>query len=408
MYGTLARISWRGLWRHPQRTLLMIAIVAFSSALILFMWGLTDGFMESMISTQIEFDSGDFQVRAVAYEEDPLPQNGLTATDLGAVESALAGFPATWRTAARLETTGMLRSAYGTLGVSVRGVDPEAERTVTRTHEAIVEGRYMTGPGEIVLSRAAATDLDIRVGERVVLLAFADGSSTSLSFQTVGIAESGLTTLDAVVFISIDDARALTAWPGATSYVVSIPRGTNRDRSADDLQAAIGGSVDAKVSTYFELNPMLRVMLSGSAVKLAPFVIMVALLAGFGVANTVFYSVLERTREFGMMTAVGMSRKQLGMLILLESLYVSAIGFVAGGAAGYGILLYFSRVGLDFGRLIGEMGAEFGIPTVLYASSSGIYWIASLSVVVFTGLIAAWYPARRAARLEPVAAIREG
>jgi len=408
MNRTLAKVAWRGLWRHPQRTLLMIAIVAFSSALILFMWGLTDGFIESMISTQIEFDSGDFQVRAVGYEEDPLPQNGLTAADVAVIESAIGGFPPSWRAAARLETTGMLRSAYGTLGVSVRGIDPTAERTVTRTHETIVEGRYIAGPGEIVLSQKAATDLDIRIGERVVLLAFADGSSTSLSFRAVGIAQAGLTTLDAVVYVSIEDARALTAWTGATSYVVSIPRGTNRDRSADNLQAALAGAIDAKVSTYFELNPMLRVMLSGSAVKLTPFVIMVALLAGFGVANTVFYSVLERTREFGMMTAVGMSRKQLGMLILLESIYVSAIGFVTGGAVGYGILLYFSRVGLDFGSLLGDMGSEFGIPTVLYASSSGIYWLASLSVVVFTGLIAAWYPAQRASRLEPVTAIREG
>jgi len=408
MNSTLAKISWRGLWRHPQRTLLMIAIVAFSSALILLMWGLTDGFIESMISTQIDYDSGDFQVRATGYGDDPMPQNGLEPAELDAIESALAGFPSSWNTAERLETTGMLRSAYGTLGVSVRGIDPVAERTVTGTHERIIEGRYVAEPGEIVLSRKAAQDLDVRIGERLVLLAFSDGASTSQSFRMVGIAESGLTTLDLTVFVTLDDARALTAWEGSTSVVVSIPRGTNRDRAADDLQAALVGSVDANVETYFELNPMLQVMLSGSAVKLAPFVIMVAVLAGFGVANTVFYSVLERTREFGVMTAVGMSRRQLGIVILLESIYVSAIGFVTGGAVGYGGLLYLSRVGLNFGSMLGDLGADFGIPTMLYASTSGIYWLASFSVVVFTGLIAAWYPARRASRLEPVTAIREG
>jgi len=408
MNRTLARIAWRGLWRHPQRTILMVAIVAFGSALILLMWGITDGFIESMVSTQIDYDSGDFQVRTPAYGEDPLPENGLTPADIATIESALEEFPSTWAASLRLETGGMLRSAYGTLGVAVRGVEPLRERTVTQAHASVREGEYLSGPGQIVLSSKAAEDLDVRVGERVVLLSFAEGSSTSQSFTAIGIVDSGLATLDTTVFVSIDDARKLASWDGATSVAIAIPKGTNRDRAANQLQRALEGRADVEVLTYFELNPLLRVMLTGSTIKLIPFVVMVALLAGFGVANTVFYSVLERTREFGMMTAVGMSTKQLARVILFESIYVSAIGFVTGGAVGYGGLLYLSRVGLSFGRLMGDVGTEFGIPAVLYASSSGIYWLASFSVVVFTGLIAAWYPARRATRLEPVTAIREG
>ena len=408
MIGTLARMSWRSLWRHTQRTALMIAIVAFGSALILLMWGLTDGFIESMISTQIDFDTGDFQARAVGYRDDPLPSNGLTPNGVSTISSTLAELPSSWSSTVRLETGGLLRSAYGTLGVNVRGIDPEREPQVTDVHTAVVEGRFLSAPGEIVLSREAASDLDVRVGERVVLLAVAEGATTSKSFRAVGIVETGLTTLETVAFVHLSDARSLTSWKGATAVVVSIPKGTNRDRSAARLQEALEGSVDAEVSTFFELNPLIQVMLSGSAVKLTPFVIMVALLAGFGVANTVFYSVLERTREFGMMTAIGIGTKQLGLLILFESVYVSAIGFLIGGGVGYLGLLYLSRVGIDFSKLLRGFGSAFGLPTTLYASTSGLYWLASFSVVVFTGLIAAWYPARRAARLEPVAAIREG
>jgi len=409
MKRTLARIAWRGLWRHPQRTILMMAIVAFGSGLILLMWGLTDGFIETMISTQIDYDSGDFQVRATGYADDPLPKNGLPSESVAIVESTLAAeFPDTWTYAPRLDTSGMLKSAYGVLGVSVRGVNPIREPTVTVTVESVGEGRYLEAPGEIVLSRAAATDLDVRIGERVVLLSFTEGNSSSRAFTLVGILDSALTTMDSVVFVTLPDAQALTGWDGATSVAVSIPHGTSRDRAATRLEAALAAHVDATVETYFELNPMIRVMLSGSAVKLTPFVIMVALLAGFGVANTVFYSVLERTREFGMMTAVGMSTRQLARVVLYESIYVSAVGFAVGGGLGYWVLLYLSRVGMNFGALLGDIGATMGIPNVLYASTSGLYWIASFSVVVFTGLIAAWYPARRASRLEPVTAIREG
>ena len=408
MKRTLARIGWRGLWRHPQRTILMIAIVAFGSGLILVMWGMVDGFIETLVSTQIGLDSADFQVRAAGYADDPLPRNGLMTDDVASIESVLAGFPASWTHSPRLDTSGMLRSAYSSLGVAVRGVDPLIEPRVTTMNTMIREGRYLAGPGEIVLSRAVAGDLDVRIGERVVLLSFTEGSSTSKAFTLVGIGESGVATLDSVAYVTLDDARALSGWDGLTSVAVSIPHGTNRDRAAADLQTALAGTVNAEVPTYFELNPMIRVMLSGSAVKLTPFVIMVALLAGFGVANTVFYSVLERTREFGMMAAVGMSTRQLGLVVLFESIYVSAIGFAVGGGIGYWILLYLSRVGMDFSAFLGEIGAEMGMPAVLYASTSGLYWLASFSVVVFTGLIAAWYPARRANRLEPVAAIREG
>jgi ABC-type lipoprotein release transport system permease subunit len=408
MNPTLAKISWRGLWRHPQRTFLMIAIVAFGSALILVMWGLTDGFIESMISTQIDYDSGDFQARRIGYGDDPLPQNGLTPADVAEIESALSAFPSSWTSTVRLATGGLLRSAYGTLGVSVRGIDPARESAVTLAGTTVVDGRFVAAPGEIVLGQNAAEDLDVRVGERVVLLAVTEGSTASRSFRMVGIINSGLSTLESTVFTHIDDVRALTNWPGASAVVVSIPKGTSRNRSAARLEEALAGRVDAEVSTFFELNPMIEVMLSGSAVKLTPFVILVALLAGFGVANTVFYSVLERTREFGMMTAVGMGTRQLGLVILFESVYVSAIGFLIGGGVGYWVLLYLSRVGINFRNLIGDIGDAFGMPTTLYASTSGFYWLASFSVVVFTGLIAAWYPARRAARLEPVTAIREG
>jgi ABC-type antimicrobial peptide transport system permease subunit len=103
-----------------------------------------------------------------------------------------------------------------------------------------------------------------------------------------------------------------------------------------------------------------------------------------------------------------MSRRQLARMVLVESVFVSAIGFAVGGSIGYGALLYMARVGLDLTPLMAGFGAELGIPTVIYASASGLYWLAALSVVVFTALVAAWYPARRANRLEPVTAIREG
>jgi len=404
---TTFRIAWRNLWRHPQRTVLMIATVAFGSWVILFMWGLVDGFFGSMTQAQVSQNQGNFQIRAVGYADDPIPANGLTTEQVASAQDAIGDLRIR-AMAPRLEAFGMLRSAYATDGVAIRGVDLVKEQRVTTLQETLSAGRYLASVGEILLSTEMAEDLDVRVGERVVLLASGEGGTASQAFTTVGLFASTLIELQRVAMIPIEDARVLTGWNGATAIAVGLPPGASTTRAVHQARERLASQPNLEVADYYALNPMAKLIIQGSVIKMVPFVIMISLLVGFGVANTTFYSVLERTREFGVMTAVGMSRKQLARVVLLESVFVSAIGFAVGGGIGYGSLIYMARVGLDFGKLLGDFGGDLGMPTVIYASTSGLYWLAAFSVVVFTALVAAWYPARRANRLEPVTAIREG
>ncbi len=407
MRSTLIRMAWRNLWRHPQRTLLMIAMVAFGSFVILVIWGITDGFLASMTHTQVVQNQGSFQVRAVGYAADPVPANGITPATLTSVEFALSDMRLR-ATAPRLEAYGMLRSAYATDGVTIRGVDPTQEQLVTDLQTVLSSGRYIANAGEVMLSSKLAGDLDIRLDERVVLLANGQDGTSSQAFRAVGFFTSAVTELEKVAIVPIDDARSLTGWEGVTALAVALPPGASTQRAVTQARGLLEGVPGVEVDDYFALNPLARMMIQGSTIKMIPFVVLISLLVGFGVANTTFYSVLERTREFGVMAAVGMSRRQLAWMVLLESVLVSGIGFAAGGSIGYGALLYMARVGLNFGGFVRGFGSDLGIPTIIYASASGLYWLAALSVVVFTALVAAWYPARRANRLEPVTAIREG
>jgi len=403
---TISRVAWRSLWRHPQRTILMIATVAVGGLVILVLFGLSDGLIGSMTAAQIDWNQGSFQVRAVGYADDPIPENGLSPEQVSSATNALV----TLRTAGitpRIETVGMIRTAYGTDGVSLRGIDPVTERSVTNLDELIVAGRYLDGEGQVLLSVALTEDLDIRVGERIVILAAGADGTSSRAFVLVGLFQSASIDLEQMAMVSIGDVRAMTSLEGATTLAVALPRGVSASRSAAEAKRLLADNPGVVVADYFDLNPFARFMIAGATLKMLPFVLMISLMAGFGVANTAFYSVLERTREFGVMTAVGMSRKLLARMVLLESTMVAAIGFVVGGGLGYLGLLYFSRNGLDL-SFIADIGRGVGLPRVIYASSSGWYWVAAFSVVVFTALAAAWYPARRVNRLEPVTAIREG
>jgi len=409
MSATSIRLAWRNLWRHTQRTILMIAIVAFGSCVILVIWGITDGFLRTMTETQMVYDQGDLQLRAAGYADDPIPANGLTADQVSGAIALLRDQPVQ-AFAERLETYGMLRSSYGSDGIVIRGLDPVKEPLVTKLQDTLVSGRYLSSAGDIVISRRLADSLDIRLNERVVVLSQGDSGTNSQAFKAVGFFDSSLISLDNTVFVTLGDAHSLSGWAGLTAIAINLPSGASASKHAGALDEALNaaGISGIEVADYFALTPLARIMLQGSAVKLIPFVVMISLMAGFGVANTAFYSVLERTREFGVMTAVGMSRRLLARVVLMESVFVALFGFLVGGGIGWGCLVYLATHGLDFGAFLGEFASGFGLPTVMYASTSGWYWMAAFSVVVFTALVAAWYPARRANRLEPVTAIREG
>jgi len=403
----LVRMAWRNLWRHPQRTVLMTGIVAFGSLVILVLFGIVDGFVGSMTAAQVAENHGSFQVRTAAYGADPALENALSSEQLARAEEALIGMRLSG-IAPRLEVGAILRSAYGTDGVVLRGIDPVAERSVTRLAEMVVAGRYLAGSGEVLLSTALAGELDVRLGERVVVVVSGRAGAKSRAFVAVGLFRPTVVELERAAIVPLDDVRELSGVPGATALAVGLPHGPSLERAIAEARRRLAADPDLAVADYFDLNPLARVMISGSTVKLIPFVIMISLLAGFGVANTTLYSVIERTREFGVMTALGMSRRALAGIVLLESTLVGAMGFAIGGGIGYAGLLYLVRNGLDFSSFVREVSGALGMPTVIYAAASGWYWVAAFSVVVFTALVAAWYPARRANRLEPVTAIREG
>ena len=406
MNQILRRMAWRNLWRHRQRTTLMIMAVAVGSLAILILFGFADGMIGSMTAAQVDWNQGSFQVRGVGYPDDPIPENGMSPQQVAAATEALAPLR-TVGIAPRLETYGMIHTSYGTEGVRLRGIDPMAESTVTHLNDLVVEGNYLDGPGQILLSASMAEDLDIRVGERVVLLAITQRGTESQAFTVTGLYEAASFDLEQVAMVSIDNLRTMTGIVGATTLAVALPREVSVHRSVAQARELLADQSGIIVADYFDLNPFARIMVSGSRIEMIPLVIMISLLAGFGVANTSFYSVLERTREFGVMSAVGMSRRLLAQLILLESTFVAAIGFLFGGGLGYWGLRYLSRNGVSV-SFMADLSKNIGFPKVLYASTSGWYIVAAFSVVVFTALAAAWYPARRINRLDPVAAIREG
>ncbi|MFH1610250.1 MAG: FtsX-like permease family protein, partial [Candidatus Bipolaricaulota bacterium] len=368
------------------------------------MWGITAGMFDSMTATHIELDYGSLKVHRMGYRDDHVPASGFTPDETAQALDAIHALPGA-HGAPRLLVQGLLRSSYGATGVEVRGVDPTLEPTVTRLGTVLIEGRYVNATGEALLGGKAARRLDVRVGERVVVLAQGMAGTKSLAFTVVGIYATGLASLDErTIVVPITDAQALAGVNGATEVAVGLPRGRSPDAAAVALRERLGEPYE--VLTFDQGNPLISGIIRGNTGEMMVTMVLLAILAGFGVANTVLFSVLERTREFGVMLSLGLNPRRLAALVVAESVLASALGFALGSVGGYVLVRYLAHTGIPLGAMA-EAGAEFGIPPRIYAAVHGWYWAASFVVVVATGAVAAWYPARRAAKLEPVEAIRQ-
>ncbi len=404
MNRTDLRMAWRGLWSHPKRTALMISIVAFAALVVILMWAVSDGFILSMIDAQVRLDQGALQVFAAGYRDDPTPVRGLSEEELVTVLSAAADLPGAVA-APRLVVSGLLRSAHGASGVEVRGVDPIAEERVTDLHQRIREGRYLTVRGEIVLGLTLAEELDIRIGERIVLVVQGEGGAQSLPFYVAGLYSSGLARLDRrTVLIDLEDARRLAGVGGATAVTIGLARGHDPARTDALLTERL--TANFEILTFMEANPFIADMTGVVIFEMSIITFLLAILAGFGVASTALFSILERTQEFGVMLAMGMTPRRLARMVIAESVLASIIGFAVGAAIAYLPVVYLARVGIPVGD-VAAIAEGLGMPERLYASISGWYWLFSLSVIVIIGAVAALQPARRAARLQPVEAIRD-
>lgn len=401
---TVLRMAWRNLWRHKARTVLMMGIVLFGSLIVLLMWGITAGVFDSMIRAHVDLDYGAIKVFPAGYRDDPAPGKGFSTEALDEVLATASQIRGA-TSAPRLVAHGLLRSAYGATGVELRGVDPEREPTVTHPEEALVDGRFLAEAGEALLGVRTARALDVEVGERVVVLVQGSSGAEARGFVVAGLLETGLALLDdRTMFVSLGDAQALLGVEGATEVAIALPHRVRAAPVAAALVSALGS--EHEVLTFAEGNPLVTGMIEGNTGEMVITMVLLALLAGFGVANTVLFSVIERTREFGVMAALGLGSRRLALLVITESVLVSVLGFAAASVGGYFLIQYLAHTGIPVGHMAG-VGRELGIPMRIYASVEGWYWGASLVVVVATGAMAAWYPARRAAKLEPVEAIRE-
>jgi len=402
--GLSGALAWRNLWRNRRRTLLSAGAIAFSVALLTFAMSMQAGTYGTMVDNATQLLHGHLQLQRRGYLDDPRIENALhPAADRVAQIRAIPGVvAATPRIAAFALVSGYDRS----FGAQLLGVDPAGERALSTLPNMLSEGRYIENGGEAYAGRVLARNLGVSVGDQIVVLGTGpSGGVAALAVTLVGTFASDIAELDrqllevpypavAEAFEMDDSAHAIVVRAESVPRAAAVAQALRKDASADEV-----------VLEWPALLPDLEqaIMLDRAAGHVM-FGILAAIVT-IGVLNSFLMTVFERTREFGMLLAMGMRARAVLVLLQAEALLLSAMGCAAGVAIGVPLVLLVGRIGIPVGDSGAAMRA-FHIADRLHPALSTAAIVRSVVLLMVCSQLAALLPALRVLRIQPVEALR--
>ena len=396
------KMAYRNLGRNRRRSVLSALALSIGLALILFIAAFYEGEMRSSMESTLRLDSGHIQIRSADYDPDKLsvaweylienPEQ--VAAQVETLDQVQVATP-------RLNASGIVSIRDESSGVQIMGVDP-ASSANEPYREGMVSGDFPTTDDRegILIGLPLAENLGLKVGDQLNLLVNSSNGTVDEQLFTVrGIFTTGVTVYDkGTVFLPLAKAQAFSGAENRASFIFILLK----DREQTDAVAAALQSPNYQVETWYELNEILVLLEDFSNAYLFILNLIVMGVTATVIVNTLVMAVFERTREIGILTAIGMKGRQIISMFLTEATMLALGGLAFGLLLGWGFSAYFGKVGIYFGDLgISGMLLEDRIYTYLTLQDT-----INLTIMAFIiTLLASLYPARLASRMEPVEAL---
>jgi len=407
----LAAMAWRNLWRNTRRTIITLASVAFAVFLAVLMTGVQDWSWEEVINTAARLGSGHVTVQHAEYQEQPALSRTINAS--ADVLSRVRALSHVTGATPRIGGQVMLSTARDSAGAGFIAYDPAQESTQTLSIlGALQEGALFRGADDagIILGWRLARNLGAELGSKIVYtLTDRHGEIVNGLARVSGIVRTGSPSADlGLCFLPIGTVRTTLGY--GPDEVTQLAVFTDDQRRSEAVAAAIGSSVPGAVAlSWKETQPDLVSMIAMKRGGTTFFEILILVLCAAGIFNTLFVSVMERLREFGVLVAIGMSPALLFLMIMLESLWLSLIGLAAAALVTALPYHHLATTGVDLSARLGTQQADVAGIGMSMVLKVGIYpenaLVIAAAAVVAT-LAAGLYPAWRAGRVEPVDAIK--
>ena len=402
------RLAWRNLWRHKRRTWLTVGAMIFSNLILIFSISLQFGSYQMMIDNSLKSYTGHMQIQHKGYNDEPRMRSSIDA--IVPLANDIREHLGIDTVAARGVAFAMTSSEKRSYGLQIIGVETDYEPEVSTLPGLIKRGRYFSDSHseEIVIGTVLARNLQVDVGDELTLLGSGyDGSFAAGIVKVAGIFESGMTDIDRnMAQLPLGFFQSLFVMGDrGHNIVINAPELSRVDTIQHEVMRLLSGRDELVVINWELLQPGLKQAIQADFTSAWFMYAVLIVLVAFSVLNTQLMSVLERTREFGVMMALGVKPSRLGGLVITETIVMSGLGLLIGAVLGIAMTWYLSNAGFSYPGME-DMAQRFNLPDRMYPSLSLLSIMLGPSIVFLFSLLAAIYPATRLYLLQPVAAMR--
>ena len=406
--GQTFKLAWRNMWRNWRRTAIALVAIVLGVILLLFMDSMIKGSDQAIFGNAVRLYGGNLQVHAIGFRERANRLPMLPLTDADAVVQAARAQPQVLAAARRINTAGIVINRGNSMPVAITALEPDIEAAISLQAENVSQGRFLSveDGDAIFIGQALADRLQVTVGDNVTLLGRSKNEAMRQhNFIVVGIYDLHMPEAEkSTVFIPLIDAQTLYNLRGqATEAAIFLKQIGTEGEVLTALKAQLP---NYEVDSWQTLKGDLRETLDTKFAFTSFFGIVVLFIASIGILNLMLMAVFERTREMGVLSALGMKGRQIMGLFLLEGSLIGVVGAVVGCGLGFALIALVGSVGLDFSKFasgFGDLGALLG--NKLYPSLTLAALFSRAVLVVVITASASIYPAWQASRKEPAQAL---
>ena len=399
-------IALRNLWRNTRRSLILITAVTIGIWFGIFLMSFYNGMIEDRIHTAVYSELSHFQIHHAAFSKDRdikyfLPEGK-------SILKKISKDPMVECASGRIVLSGMIASPAGSSGILVNGIMPSDEKRLTGLDKKLIDGKYFDTlkKGEMIISEKLCKKLKLKLNKKAIVT-FQDkqGEFASIAFRIKGIYRTINGPYDdRNIFVKIDEIDSLAGIGGQLNEIAVLLK------SGNTLNQVISKYKNeyrpVKFEDWMELEPELGLAVSVLDQMVYLFMGIITLALAFGIINTMMMSVLERTREIGMLIALGMTRQKIFMMIILETCFLSILGIPLGVLIAIAMIGITAHTGIDFSAFTGVY-STFGYHSIIYPKLSMDHLITTVILVMVTSLISSIFPAIRALKMEPSESLKK-
>jgi ABC-type lipoprotein release transport system permease subunit len=404
MIGNIIKLGWKNVWRNPTRSAVVIIAVVLGTWAGVFLSGLFGGLAQGYLDNQLELSVPHIEITQPQFDDLYSPEYFVPNSD--DVIGTLRNKSYIENIDTKSLTTGLAQSPHSNFGVTIHGMYPDSAQAI----EKYLEEGSLPGTSQkrnpVTIGKKLAERLDVGMGSRMVFsFQDTDGEITGGAFRVAGIFDTFSDPYDeGNVFVNHSDLNRLLGLENQIHVIqLEIAEFSEADTYVNQLKQQFP---NLQIKPWGEIAPELRMMFDMMDLMMYIVMIIVIIALIFSIINTMLMAVLERTRELGMLRAVGMSKPRVFSMIVWETLFLTMVGTPIGLLLSWGTISYFEDAGINLAAFAEGLSA-YGFGTVIYPELPPAYYVNIALLIAGAALLSALYPAWRTLQMNPVEAIRK-